>query len=47
MIGNPLSFSQWNTQYQILDLDVENLIRINNIILYKQGFIENSENESK
>ena len=45
MTGNPLSFNQWSTQYQILDIDIENFIRIDNIILYKQGFLENSEDE--
>ena len=40
MIGNPLSFNDWNSQYQILDVDIQNLIRIDSIILYKQGFIE-------
>lgn len=45
MIGNPLSFNQWNTQRQILDIDIKNLIRIDSIILYKQGFLENSESE--
>lgn len=45
MIGNPLSFNQWNTQYQILDIDIKNLIRVDSIILYKKGFLENSESE--
>ena len=47
MLGNPLSFNQWNTQYQILNIDIKNLIRVDSIILYKQGFIEDSVSESQ
>lgn len=46
MIGNPLSFNQWNSQYQILDVDIKNLIRVDSIILYKQGFKEDQDSES-
>lgn len=45
MIGNPLSFNRWTNQYQILNIDIKNLIRIDSIVLYKEGFIEDTDSE--
>ena len=45
MIGNPFSFSSWISQYNIFEIDLENFIRIDSILLYKQGFIEDAVKE--
>jgi len=45
MIGNPFSFSSWISQYNIFEIDLENFKRIDSILLYKQGFIENTVKE--
>lgn len=41
MIGNPFSFKQWNTQYNIFSLDLKNLDHLDSILFFKQGFVEN------
>ena len=46
MIGNPFSFSSWMSQYGVFEIDLENLLRIDSILFYKEGFIEDSVKES-
>ena len=46
MIGNPFSFSSWISQYNIFEIDLDNFIRIDSILLYKQGFIEDAVKEA-
>lgn len=45
MIGNPFSFSSWISQYNIFEIDLENFLRIDSILLYKQGFIQDEVKE--
>lgn len=47
MIGNPFSFSSWISQYNIFEIDLDNFLRIDSILLYKQGFIEDDVKETK
>ena len=46
MIGNPMSFGTWNTQYAIFKIDLDTFQYLDNILFYKEGFIESSQYES-
>lgn len=43
MSGNPLNASDWTNQYQIFPIDVENFIRIENIVFYEKNFVDNDD----
>ena len=46
MIGNPFSFASWISQYNIFEIDLENFLRVDSILLYKQGFIQDDVKEA-
>lgn len=41
MIGNPFYFSSWMSQYEVYEIDLENFLRVDSVLFYKDGFIEN------
>lgn len=41
MLGNPLSFSQWNTQYSVFTIDMNTFNHVESIYFFKEGFVEN------
>lgn len=45
MLGNPLAFSQWSTQYAIFNVDMNTFNHLNSIYFFKEGFHENSAAE--
>ena len=45
MLGNPLAFSQWNTQYTVFTIDMNTFNHLESIYFFKEGFIENTEAE--
>lgn len=47
MIGNPLSFSQWNAQYTVFTIDMNTFNHVESIYFFKEGFIENEEAEKQ
>lgn len=47
MIGNPMSFNSWNSQYQIFNIDFKTFNHLENIIFFKEGFIENEKYEQQ
>ena len=47
MIGNPLSFSQWNTQYTVFTIDMNTFNHVESIYFFKEGFVENEIAESQ
>ena len=46
MLGNPLGFSQWNTQYSVFSIDMNTFNHLDSIYFFKEGFIENTEAEN-
>ena len=47
MIGNPLSFSQWNTQYTVFTIDMNTFNHVESIYFFKEGFVESEIAESQ
>ena len=47
MIGNPMTFNIWNSQYQVFNIDFETLSHLESIAFFKEGFIENEQYEQK
>ena len=47
MLGNPMAFNTWNSQYQVFNMDFETLNYLESIIFFKEGFIENEQSEQK
>ena len=45
MIGNPFSFSSWTSQYGVFKIDLDNFLRVDSILMYKEGFIQNQDLE--
>lgn len=45
MLGNPLAFSQWSTQYTIFNVDMNTFNHLDSIYFFKEGFHENSAAE--
>ena len=45
MLGNPLNFNEWNSQYAIFLTDFTNFNHVESILFYKEGFIENNNKE--
>ena len=45
MLGNPLAFSQWSTQYAIFNVDMNTFNHLDSIYFFKEGFHENSAAE--
>jgi hypothetical protein len=46
MIGNPFHFSSWISQYEVFEIDLESFLRLDSIILYKEGFIQDTSKEA-
>ena len=47
MIGNPMIFNTWNSQYQVFNIDFETFDHLESIIFFKEGFIEDEQYEQK
>lgn len=47
MIGNPMSFNTWNTQYQVFNMDFKTLSHLESIVFFKEGFIEDEKFEQQ
>ena len=47
MLGNPMSFGTWNTQYIIFKIDLDTFQYLDSILFYKEGFLEKSSWESQ
>ena len=46
MIGNPFHFSSWISQYEVFEIDLGSFLRLDSIILYKEGFIQDASKEA-
>jgi len=47
MLGNPLVFSSWNTQYTAFEIDLDTFHHLESIYFIKEGFIEDSKLEKQ
>lgn len=44
MTGNPLLYNNYTDQYAIFPIDTENFLYLESIMVYEQGFVDNSDN---
>lgn len=47
MIGNPMAFSTWNTQYSVFKINLDTFNHLDSILFYKEGFIESKSYENQ
>ena len=47
MIGNPFYFNFWSSQYAVFEIDLENFLRVESVLLYKEGFEKSSVKETE
>ena len=47
MLGSPLYFKKWTTQYAIFEADLTNFVGLEEIALFKENFNEDSDKDTK